>query len=222
MNEDLNLDAEAEPGHLRGSGYAPELRTHYLERMFAQEAPNLEEVECQNPACTQPPLAPGTLYRCEDCFGDELLCSACLHSRHQNNPFHGIRAWTPGPDAFFRPTSLYETGFQLHLGHRGSPCPSQTYAVVQGTLNIGHTNGIHRMQVVYCKCPQVAESHLQLVNHRIYPATDKRPETGYTFALLRHFQLFHLASKTSAWDYHQGLQRLTNAVDPTAVPVRRH
>lgn len=224
VQDDIEFEGEGEPQiplaqPAAAASPAFPLRTYYLDRMYAREGLGGRPLACQSPICWEPRNGP-TLYRCDDCFCDTLLCLNCLHHVHARLPFHRIRAWTAGQSPFFRSTSLIETGFRLFLGHDGANCPSD-YGMpgTRTTLTAVHINGSHEVDTTYCTCRSAESQELQLVNHRIYPATIKEPETGFTFDVLRHFQHVHLASKTSAYDYHQGLMKITNAINPASVPV---
>lgn len=200
----------------------------YLHRLYAHSAPGawLKTNEhgallCQQPACrtVQPCL---NLYRCKDCVGGQLYCKPCLLELHRHHPYHRIEGWTAGAGAFFRPTSLFDTGLVVHLGHGGEECHTpQVRGDGLSSLTVVHTNGHHKVHVMYCQChgDLRPDRHVQLFDNGLFPATTEQPATAFTFPLLRQFQLFNMASKTSAWDYHQGLMRFTDAVDPTAANV---
>lgn len=199
------------------------LREYYLPRMYAREAPK-GDIQCMN-FCGHPePLL--TAFRCDDCFGSQLLCATCIKKEHQHHPFHRIRSWTSiasatGDGSFFRPATLSDLGFKLHLGHGGAECQSisASGSNTLSTLTIIHTNGSHKINIKYCDCPTQLDRDLQLVDHGLFPATTTRPSTAFTFQLLQYFQVFNMASKTSAWDFHNGLVRMTDPVNPEAVPV---
>jgi len=58
--------------------------------------------------------------RCMDCFGRSFLCRDCMVTSHQNLPFHRVEAWN---GRCFVPSSLFDQGFILHVGHGGRVCP---------------------------------------------------------------------------------------------------
>lgn len=199
------------------------LRVYYLPRIYAREAPRKGDGKWCMESCghTEPLI---TAFRCDDCFGSQVLCSICMKRKHQHHPFHRIRRWTnAGSGSFFEPAALIDLGFVLHFGHGGAECPSLDVFGSNNmfsTLTIVHTNGSHKMNIIYCSCLGQESRDLQLIDHGLFPATTSRPSTAFTFQLLRHFQIFNMASKTSAWDFHNGLVRMTNPVNPEAVPVR--
>jgi len=107
-------------------------------------------------------------------------------------------------------------------------CPRSNPGTVSHPLHVVHVNGVHTMEVQYCSClrgsqKQIAEEKwAQLLGHQIFPATEARPQTGFTFHVLKHFHQINLSSKTSAWDYSQSLIFLTDPIDPEdtkSVPV---
>lgn len=200
------------------------VRVHYLQRMYARKAPADDGTKCMNLCGHKEPLI--TAFRCDSCFGSRLLCGSCIKHEHQYLPFHRIQSWTnnihsTGDGSYFKPISLDELAFELHLGHNGQPCPERDSfgSNSQSTLTVVHTNGSHRININYCTCPENQPRDIQLIDHGLFPATTTRPSTAFTFQLLRHFQIFNMASKTSAWDYHNGLLRMTNSIEPDAVPV---
>lgn len=195
---------------------------YYLPRMYAREAPAGDGTQCIKQCGHTGALA--TAFRCDDCFGSQLLCGPCMKTEHQHHPFHRISSWTvitttTGSRSFFKPATLFDLGLELHLGHGGAPCPEPDAFGSNATLTVLHTNGSHEVNISYCSCLGKQSHDLQLIDHGLFPATAARPSTAFTFQLLRHFQTFNMASKTSAWDYHNGLIRMTNAVNPGAVPV---
>ena len=77
-------------------------------------------------------------------------------------------------------------------------------------LTIAHTNGYHFLPVVWCMCPAHLEDRdLQMLHLGLYPATYDNIKTVMSFALLEHQRLDNLECKTSIYQYHQKLQRLT-------------
>ncbi|KIO26168.1 hypothetical protein M407DRAFT_41813, partial [Tulasnella calospora MUT 4182] len=53
----------------------------------------------------------------------------------------------------------------------------------------------------------------QLLEVDIWPATHKRPQTGFTMELLRHQRCFNLRSKTSLKEYYDALIDLTSGTE---------
>jgi hypothetical protein len=63
------------------------------------------------------------LWRCEDCFCLQDMCSTCLRETHQALPFHRIQRWT---GQFFQEAWLRDVGLSVFLcqNRNGRPCPS--------------------------------------------------------------------------------------------------
>ena len=62
-------------------------------------------------------------WRCHDCFGDPVFCTHCIQQSHLVSPFHRVSRWD---GKCFSPSSLYNAGLTLNLGHSGQLCPSYT------------------------------------------------------------------------------------------------
>lgn len=87
-----------------------------------------------------------------------------------------------------------------------------------------HINGIHKIPTAFCQCSHPddnpdGDDWEQLLGHRLFPATEQRPEIAFTFAVLDLFQKFNLVSKTAARDFHQAMIYFTDSIIPAAVPV---
>ena len=75
-----------------------------------------------------------------------------------------------------------------------------------------HTNGWHKVNVLYCQCPtQAASKTQQLLRYELYPATVTIPTTCATFTLMDTFHALTLQSKITVYDYYITLNRLTDA-----------
>ena len=186
------------------------------------------------------------IFRCKECFSQDLLCRTCCFTIHRNMPLHHIEKWT---GQFFDTTSLNQEGFILHLGHGGEHCPaSYAWRGQQGTqpgssdegegeddddevlptgwegrdrrcLVIVDISGVHQLRINWCQCKTAAEPHIQLLRNRFFPASMKRPSTAFTFSLLDHFHIDSVECKTSASSFFSKLRRLTNSSSPHSVPV---
>jgi hypothetical protein len=106
------------------------------------------------------------------------------------------------------------------LGHGGLPCPKPAGLKPQA-FTIVHLNGIHSTRIRFCACSGIANIDKvdQLLQARLFPSTVKDPKSAFTFSVLKHQSLFHLQSKSSAYDYHAVLQRLTDNTFTSDVPV---
>ena len=59
----------------------------------------------------------------------------------------------------------------------------------------------------------------QLLRERLFPATTTDPKTAATFSVLEQFHLLSFESKVSAFEFYQGLSRLSDnvGIDPPKV-----
>ena len=80
-------------------------------------------------------------------------------------------------------------------------------------------NGIHHLNVDFCKCPGAPERYDQLLEVGWWLATPLNPCTAATFAVLRHFHVVNLRSCTAATDYYCSLEILTNGHGLDDIPV---
>lgn len=88
-------------------------------------------------------------------------------------------------------------------------------------VTIAHTNGYHFLPVVWCMCPaHLEDQDLQMLRLGLYPATYDNIKTVMSFALLEHQRLDNLECKTSIYQYHQKLRRLTFPDCPNTAPNR--
>jgi hypothetical protein len=81
------------------------------------------------------------------------------------------------------------------------------------------SNGVFRRRIRWCRCPDKADSHLQLLRLNLFSATIERPATAFTFELLDHFHIDAMECKTAAMNFFAKLRRITNNAFPAAVPV---
>ncbi|KAF7303364.1 CxC2 domain-containing protein [Mycena indigotica] len=158
------------------------------------------------------------ILRCRDCFIplNAVCCTDCMLHQHRNLPFHRPERWG---GSFFEPITLKSLGLRVQLGHAsGVKCPG-TLARLAAGADISATdddffivdcNGIHTISVDFCTCPSARERTIQLLQARLFPATSTRPRTAATFQVLRLFHLISFEAKSSAYEFYNGLARLTN------------
>ena len=145
------------------------------------------------------------------------MCSICIIRSHRSNPFHRLAKWN---GSFFARTSLESLGMVIHLRHKSERCPKASPHPSNVTLV--DTNGIQLIKVGYCQCPGYVGERAkikQLVEYGLFPASVKRPQTLFTFKVLRDFHLETTCSKTSAYDYIRKIGRITDRIFVNAVPV---
>lgn len=111
-----------------------------------------------------------------------------------------------------------DVGLHVPLGHDGSLCPD-SHPTDTVDLTILHTTGQHVVRFRPCGCSD-KELWQQLLEVDIWPATHKRPRTGFTREVLRHQRAFTFRSKTTLKEYYDALVYLSSATeDKASVPV---
>jgi hypothetical protein len=85
---------------------------------------------------------------------------------------------------------------------------------------IGDITGLHHVIVRFCRHPGRGAQSKQLLDANIFPCSDERPQTGFTFGVLRLFSLMSTESKLSAQRFYNVLACQTNPVFPQEVPDR--
>ncbi|KAL0563633.1 hypothetical protein V5O48_018435 [Marasmius crinis-equi] len=147
------------------------------------------------------------VYRCRECFLQDLTCGKCCVRRHWNTPFHRIEQWT---GSMFKSCSLASLGLVVQLQHTSGFCthPKEAYR----HLLIIHSNGIHRVKIQFCACSKAREQHIQLLQRRLYPTNVRkgRISTAITFECLELLQLQTLTTKGSVYDFYRALERLSD------------
>jgi hypothetical protein len=82
-----------------------------------------------------------------------------------------------------------------------------------------HTTGVFQHHVRWCTCSGYAKEDIQLLRLHLFPASNLRPRTAFTFDVLDHFYVDAMECKTSGDSFFQKLRRLTNNAFPDVVPV---
>ncbi|KAH9931367.1 uncharacterized protein B0H18DRAFT_1116521 [Fomitopsis serialis] len=149
-------------------------------------------------------------FRCTECFNGPMLCRDCLIDAHTWNPLHRVQCWN---GRFFERKQLSDLGFIFSIGHHGRPCPS-SFGDPPTKLTVVHTTGVQTIAVEYCDCrhgaQHVEERPVQLCNAGLWPASFLRPQTVFTFHVLRLFTHLTFQAKTTAHDFYGTLRRLTS------------
>ena len=108
-------------------------------------------------------------------------------------------------------------------GHipRFVPRPPPTDGAGNKFITVIHTNGFHALPVAWCCCEDHLEDRdLQLLDMHLYPASADRISTVFTFACLDDHRYDYLECKSSRYQYHNKLRRLTCPMYPNAIPSR--
>ncbi|KAJ7486367.1 hypothetical protein B0H11DRAFT_1721743 [Mycena galericulata] len=165
-------------------------------------------------------------WRCQDCFGNRMLCTACMIEKHRDEPLHLFEEWE---EDYFHPRTTRDLGLRFQIGHpAGQDCPfvhlarptkKKKHEVEKGFVVL-HDNAIHILDVDFCGCPGSPSEADQLFNIGWYPATPKEPSTAATLSLLRRFHKLNLQARLPAYDFYNTLVLLTNAAGLIKVPNR--
>lgn len=174
---------------------------------FEAEAGIGDECACGSAICDT---------RCVECFPTTLSCKKCFVRGHQNNPFHWAEVWD---ETHFKRVDFSDIGGIIHLGHRGSVCPSREQDVSPSKVTVVHVNGVHTAQMTFCTCSDAELHWKQLLRHRLFPATLKTPETAFTLPLLKLSHMFSLCAQSSMYSIAQAIRRLTDDAFVHKIPV---
>lgn len=156
--------------------------------------------------CTTAGCAEQATTRCRECRGKEPMCTACAVRGHRNLPFHWLDVWN---GSYFDRHDLSDYGYELFLGHNGSPCPNIDYRDNATRLVVVHDNGIHNCQLRYCFCGGGMMKLSQLIRADLFPASLARIETAFTCEVLERFHLDYDISKRSSQDFVRVLSQLS-------------
>ena len=103
--------------------------------------------------------------------------------------------------------------------HYGPPRPGSLDANGHQIMIIVDRSGIHHIGIHFCDCPSAKSADLQLLDMGIYPASQKRPKTGFTFGVLDDFLVDNRECKVSALRFYSKLRRITSNAFPASAPV---
>ncbi|KAH7919139.1 hypothetical protein BV22DRAFT_1134058 [Leucogyrophana mollusca] len=146
-------------------------------------------------------------YRCEDCFGEDVLCATCTVKRHATTPLHRLKEWTGN---FFERVSLKSLGLRIQLGHSvGSICarPERAFGDAFVVVDI---QGVHDVGLDFCGCETAKTRTKQLLRAHLFPSTSVDPKSAATFRVLEQFHLLSFESKVSAYEFYESLARRTD------------
>ncbi|KAF9505875.1 hypothetical protein BS47DRAFT_1306051, partial [Hydnum rufescens UP504] len=135
------------------------------------------------------------VYRCNECFFDELICKGCCLRRHARLPFHCVKV-----SLHFEAVALADLGLCVQFNHTSDEqdvCPSPKAG--PSNFIILHVNGLHL-------CPRSASSMWP------FPTTVQQPQTCSTFQLLHHFHLQSIQLKVSTIHFYQALEQETSNI----------
>jgi hypothetical protein len=109
---------------------------------------------------------------------------------------------------FFQRSTLHELGLRVQLGHApGRFCSSRE--ACHKDFRVIHTNGIHRVNVDFCRC-QAIPHHVQLLRIAWWPGTPIDPKTCTTMEALQQFDLLNVQGKVTGFSYYRTLEHITD------------
>ncbi|KAF8581769.1 hypothetical protein K439DRAFT_1353064 [Ramaria rubella] len=136
---------------------------------------------CAHSGCSRAPTM-----RCLDCDGGGLYCDTCLIDRHLTLPFHRPEEWC---GTHFEWRTLVNMGLVLWMNHGEGHYPHKGDNSGPQVLTVVDVNGVHEVKVGGCRCA-LAPSHCeQLLDRHLFPATQARPATAFTYRVMK---LFHM------------------------------
>jgi hypothetical protein len=144
---------------------------------------------------------------CSDCLSTSSVCLECTLRDHRLIPTHRVRQWITDQ---WQSVTLQELGLVLPLGNHASPCKLEKSI----PLTVGDINGLHTVMIAPCGCRNAPAIAVQLLRARIFPCSEDRPSSGFTFALLKQFGLAAADAKVAAKAFFGVVQRQTNNVFP--------
>ncbi|KAJ7825807.1 hypothetical protein B0H14DRAFT_3088537 [Mycena olivaceomarginata] len=160
---------------------------------------------------------PNPIWRCEDCFGNRLMCEACIIEKHLHEPLHLLQVWE---DNYFQGRTTRDLNIRYQIGHPwGEDCPLG-YLNQKRDFVVLHDNGIHVLDIDFCCCAGAPSEVAQLLNIGWFPATHKDPSTAATLGMLRRFHKLNLQARLPAYDYYNTLLLLSNGAGLKKVPNR--
>ncbi|KAJ3964901.1 hypothetical protein EV361DRAFT_975512 [Lentinula raphanica] len=148
------------------------------------------------------------LFRCTDCFPEDLVCEACCRKMHEYRPLDVVEKWN---GRFFERVSLKSIGVFVQLGHNAhTVCPNPK---IVENFTVVH----------YCGCPNqflAGEWWQQLLRRRWFPATHIDPQTAATYQVMNMFHVLTLQGKVTTYDFYAGLEKMTDNAALISLPDR--
>jgi hypothetical protein len=174
--------------------------------------------------------------QCFDCCEYVTTCRRCFVGHHANLPFHWARVWNDELGYFVRTdrsavlqqgtvldykvvSEAFDISGALSLGHGGRRCPHTSSYADDLSFIVNDVTGIHQTRIRFCWCNGPPDKLTQLLRARIFPATPTNPQSGFTFALLKQYEIQNMQGKICADDFFKSLRRLTDNARPNDVSV---
>jgi len=105
------------------------------------------------------------------------------------------------------------------FGDRNAPTSD---ALDNTYVRVIHTNGVHHLAMVACRCRGSANVPLDLLAGGFMPASFDNIKTLFSTAVLDYFRLCNLELKASAYQFYQLIRRMTRPLAPASVANLYH
>ncbi|KAI6139402.1 hypothetical protein BKA82DRAFT_4020163 [Pisolithus tinctorius] len=139
------------------------------------------------------------IFQCTECAHWLVFCTMCCWAEHKHWPFHRVEQWN---GTFFEESSLQLASLVLHVGHGGKHCPASGCSNDEVTTE------------------EEDDSHIQLMQAGMFPATTKATRTAFTFQVLDDFVQDNVECGTSVMNFYSKLCCITSNAFPHLVPDR--
>lgn len=108
----------------------------------------------------------------------------------------------------------------MQLNHpHNQPCLNPIAATNNDFIVIDN-HGIHEISLDFCGCEAECDKTIQLLRHRMFPATVSNPKTAATFNCLERYHLECLEGKVTAFEFYHSLVRGTDNTGVTVPKVQ--
>ncbi|KAL0572707.1 hypothetical protein V5O48_009258 [Marasmius crinis-equi] len=166
--------------------------------------------------CRRPETEAQARYRCQYCYGGQIMCQRCIVEQHQSRPLDQVEYWN---GLYFERTTLAILGLIIQLGHPAGECCGLPEPFRVG-FTVVDVFGIQDVNINSCLCQRedvVGNRLQQLLRFQLYPATVQNPSTVFTFRLLNLFHTLTLQGKITLYDFYRSLEKRTDGTGTVRV-----
>ncbi len=153
-----------------------------------------------------------------DCDFFSPVCSKCFIDQHVARYTHWAHVWDDTIGCYVR-KDISCLGYVIHLGHEGKPCPHASTTDGDIFFHIVDNNGVHDTRLHFCACLPQVDRASQLLKHKLFPATMLRPKMAFTFRVLDFYNILHVESKITPYDFIGSIRRMTDNAFTNLVTV---
>ena len=136
--------------------------------------------------------------------------------RQANEDVHGFQPYLPSLNLTPAAVPTADATHSAAAVPRPDAVPTAD-ALNNSYIRVVHTNGIHHMAMVTCRCQGEHRIPLDLVTSNLLPTSFTNIWTLFTVQVLDYFQLCNLELKASAYQSYQLIQRVTSPMRPAKV-----